>query len=112
MAFYFPNALESIWQIPLYFLVVLIAANIISSITLAIYSIYLHPLRNFKCPRLWIAFPLFRSFAQVRGQQDFQIRKYHNRYGPVVRIGPNELAFTSGQAWKDICAHGHAELPK
>ena len=41
-----------------------------------------------------------------------RIRDFHNRYGPRVRIAPNELTFTSGQAWKDIYAHGHAELPK
>lgn len=26
----------------------------------------------------------------------------HQKYGPVVRIGPNSLSFTGSQAWKDI----------
>ena len=36
------------------------------------------------------------------------------RYGPVVRIGPSELAFTTAEAWKDVYGnHGAgAENPK
>jgi cytochrome P450 len=28
--------------------------------------------------------------------------KLHEKYGPVVRVGPNQLSFTGSQAWKDI----------
>ncbi|KAJ3578918.1 hypothetical protein NPX13_g1649 [Xylaria arbuscula] len=37
------------------------------------------------------------------------------RYGPIVRIGPNELAFSSPEAWRDIYGHkkvGEIEFPK
>jgi cytochrome P450 len=30
------------------------------------------------------------------------VKEFHARYGPVVRIAPNELAFTSPEAWQDI----------
>lgn len=29
----------------------------------------------------------------------------HDKYGPVVRIGPNHLSFTDLRAWKDIYGH-------
>jgi cytochrome P450 len=29
----------------------------------------------------------------------------HEKYGPVVRISPNELSFTTGQAWKTLYGH-------
>ena len=32
----------------------------------------------------------------------FKVKEFHARYGPVVRIAPNELAFTSPDAWQDI----------
>ncbi|XDG06942.1 hypothetical protein ABKA04_006557 [Annulohypoxylon sp. FPYF3050] len=43
------------------------------------------------------------------------MRKLHAKYGPVVRITPNELAYCDPQAWKDIYGHrsgGAPELPK
>ena len=33
------------------------------------------------------------------------MRDLHDRYGPVVRIAPNELAFNDTTAWKDIYGH-------
>lgn len=41
-------------------------------------------------------------------------KKLHDRYGSVVRVSPNELAFNSVQAWEDIYGHrpGHANMHK
>jgi cytochrome P450 len=33
------------------------------------------------------------------------IHELHTKYGPVVRIAPNNLSFINPQAWKDIYAH-------
>jgi len=33
------------------------------------------------------------------------MRELHERYGPVVRIAPDELAFSDAAAWKDIYGH-------
>jgi cytochrome P450 len=35
----------------------------------------------------------------------FEIKNLHERYGPIVRITPNELSFTDPAAWKDIYGH-------
>lgn len=43
------------------------------------------------------------------------MKNLHAKYGPVVRISPNELAFSDPQAWKDIYGHrsnGEPELAK
>ena len=32
-------------------------------------------------------------------------RRLHDKYGPVVRLSPNELCFNSAQAWNDIYGH-------
>lgn len=41
-------------------------------------------------------------------------RKIHEKYGPVIRLSPNELAFTSAAAWQDIYGHrnGRQDLNK
>lgn len=55
-----------------------------------------------------------RALYQFRGRLPFHVADLHRRYGPVVRIAPNELAFSSPQAWRDIYAYkpGQEEIFK
>lgn len=51
----------------------------------------------------------------MRGELPFHVTNLHTKYGPVVRIAPNELAFCDPQAWKDIYGHkqrDQEEFPK
>ncbi|KAF3798974.1 Cytochrome P450 monooxygenase aclL [Colletotrichum gloeosporioides] len=36
------------------------------------------------------------------GRQPYEMLKLHQKYGPVVRVAPNELSFNTAQSWKDI----------
>lgn len=84
-------------------------------IGLALYNTFLHPLRSFPGPRIHAATKLAMAYYNVVGTLPFHIKSLHDRYGPVVRIAPNELAFCSPQAWKDIYSHrtaGQAEFSK
>ncbi|KAF4540655.1 Cytochrome p450 protein [Lasiodiplodia theobromae] len=56
--------------------------------------------------------PILSSLTQVpywyhciRGDQIYWIHQLHQKYGPVVRVNPNELSYTDGRAWKDIFGH-------
>jgi len=46
-------------------------------------------------------FPLWASYA--RGTQHEDLHKLHQKYGPVVRVTPNFVCFTSAQALKGVC---------
>ncbi|KAI2643132.1 putative cytochrome P450 monooxygenase [Xylaria nigripes] len=46
--------------------------------------------------------PFPRDRRHVDGTLPFVVRKLHKRYGPIVRIAPDELVFCSTQAWQDI----------
>lgn len=35
----------------------------------------------------------------------FHVHAFHQKYGPVVRVAPNELVYIDPQAWKDIYGH-------
>lgn len=50
----------------------------------------------------------------MRGTLPFDMLELHKRYGDVVRIAPDELAFSHPDAWKDIMGHkkGEQELGK
>ncbi|KAF7585651.1 hypothetical protein BBP40_010354 [Aspergillus hancockii] len=77
-----------------------------------IWYIYLHPLRRIPGPKSWIIFPILRHISAIRGRFDIDMRQIHTQYGAAVRFGPNEVSFTTPEAWKDIYGHGHAQLPK
>jgi hypothetical protein len=66
----------------------------------AIYNIYFHPLSKFPGPKLWAASPIPISWHMILGDSGFTYRKLNEKYGDVVRIAPDELAFTSAAAVK------------
>ena len=50
----------------------------------------------------------------LKGRLPMETRKLHDRYGPVVRLSPNELAFNTHQAFQDVYGHrnGRKDLEK
>lgn len=55
---------------------------------------------------------LYKAF---KGTLPFDMLDLHKKYGPVVRIAPNELAFADPAAWNDIQGHrtkGQLEFEK
>ncbi|KAF2011043.1 cytochrome P450 [Aaosphaeria arxii CBS 175.79] len=91
---------------------ILVASLCIATIFLyAFYNVYLHPLRSYPGPRLWCAFRLPYVVSVQRGKIHTQLTAFHGKYGPVVRIAPNELSYADGAAWKDIYASRPGHLP-
>lgn len=52
---------------------------------------------------------MFRHVAAMRGELDWSLKSFHEKYGDVVRFSPEELSFTDEQAWRDI--YGHKSVP-
>lgn len=73
---------------------------------------FFHPLSSFKGPLLWRVFRFPFIKALVGGNLPHQVRSLHEKYGPVVRVGPDELSFTDPAAWKDIYAKGFLRAPQ
>ncbi|KAI1158681.1 cytochrome P450 [Nemania serpens] len=78
----------------------------------ALYNAFMHPLRKFPGPIANRMFAIPRALHQINGDLPFHVAELHNRYGPVVHVAPNELAFSSPQAWRDIYGHKKTEFPK
>ncbi|KAH9897354.1 cytochrome P450 ClCP1 [Xylariomycetidae sp. FL2044] len=72
-----------------------------------LYNIFLHPLRSFPGPLSHKISRVPGVYHNYHGTLPYHITSLHARYGPVVRISPNELAFADPQAWKDIYGHRH-----
>lgn len=83
-----------------------------------IYNLYFHPLARFPGPILWRATRLAYVIRMNQGKLAFDLLDIYAKYGPIVRIAPNELAFSEPEAWKEIyghrvgAAHGAEEMDK
>lgn len=66
------------------------------------YRLTLHPLANVPGPKLaaisniWYAYQARNGYAHLLG------KTLHEQYGPVVRVGPNELWFNTKEAFDAI----------
>lgn len=45
------------------------------------------------------------AYKVIAGTLPFDMLDLHNRYGDVVRVAPNELAFLDEKTWQDIMGH-------
>ncbi|OQV03600.1 hypothetical protein CLAIMM_08622 [Cladophialophora immunda] len=75
-----------------------------------IYRVYFHPLSRFPAPFVNKFSPVPAILSLLRGRMGMDIKTLHDKYGPVVRISPNELSFNGSQAWEDIYGYRHGRL--
>lgn len=46
-----------------------------------------------------------------KGNLHRRMKKFHDVYGPIVRLAPNELSYIDSRAWKDIYGNRPGHLP-
>ncbi|OCK73084.1 cytochrome P450 [Lepidopterella palustris CBS 459.81] len=70
----------------------------------AIYRLYLHPLAKFPGPKLAAVTHLYEAYYDVlkKGRYVFEFERMHNKYGPIVRIGPNELHIRDSEYYNTL----------
>ncbi|KAF2187920.1 cytochrome P450 [Zopfia rhizophila CBS 207.26] len=67
-----------------------------------LHDLYLHPLRHVPGPK-WAAFSDLRYAVNLlRGRAVTDILQLHQKYGPVVRVAPDEVSFTTADSLKSI----------
>lgn len=72
------------------------------SSALAIYRLWFAPLSRFPGPRRTALTRLWIIYHEFRGTRTVVLDKLHAKYGPVVRVAPNEVSFNDAQGLKDI----------
>lgn len=70
--------------------------------TIACYRACLHPLSHVPGPRLAALSSAWYAYHVRHGRMLPLATTLHRRYGPVVRVGPNELWFNSKDAFRLI----------
>lgn len=81
----------------------LVTLFILTVLSYPLYALYLHPLRNYPGPKLAAITRLPYWIACLKGDQVRWTYELHQKYGPVVRFGPDDLSYSDGKAWGDIC---------
>ena len=78
------------------------------------YNLYLHPLAKIPGPCTWSASRIPFIRALTKGTIVHDIEKPHRKYGPILRIAPNEITFSKAEAWTDIFTirRGDQQFPK
>lgn len=77
-----------------------------------IYNIYFHPLAAFPGPISRKASRLPWTLSMLNNRSIYEINDLHNKYGPVVRIAPEELSVQDLHVWRDIMGGGNSDIPK
>ena len=67
-----------------------------------VYRLYFHPCAKFPGPKLNGITPIPSIVSLLKGRLPLEEKKMHDKYGPVVRVGPTVLSFNTPQAWEDI----------
>ncbi|KAK1976428.1 oxoglutarate/iron-dependent oxygenase [Colletotrichum cereale] len=94
--------------------VTLAAAFSLYLFVLAVYRLYFHPLAKFPGPKI-AALTVWYEFyfdGIKRGRYTFQIQRMHEKYGPVVRISPNELHVNEPSFIDELYAGGGKKRDK
>ncbi|KAL4901235.1 cytochrome P450 [Aspergillus multicolor] len=77
-------------------------AVISSYLAAAVYNLYFHPLKAYPGPRYAAASRLPITYVTMIGKSAIWAHRLHERYGPVVRVAPDELSYADSRAWNDI----------
>lgn len=101
---FIPSSLQA-WTAlsPLRVAIVFWYIYIVYRIILNFYNAFFGPLSKFPGPKLRAFTILPEIISSVTGNDNKDRPALHNKYGPVVRVGPHMLSFAGGDdIWKDI----------
>ncbi|OTA98779.1 hypothetical protein M426DRAFT_102820 [Hypoxylon sp. CI-4A] len=106
----FQNLISDISSQPSIITTIILGGISLYAISRAIFLFYFHPLSKFPGPRIAAVSNIWYAYHWLSGRYPWAIEDVLRKYGPVVRIAPNELAFFTPQAFEDIYAPHNKNL--
>ena len=76
-----------------------------------VYNIFFSPLRNIPGPFLAKVTTKWLTLNEISGNRSELVAKQHEKYGPIVRLGPDELSFSDPSCIKELYLQG-SKFPK
>ncbi|KAI0181795.1 benzoate 4-monooxygenase cytochrome P450 [Hypoxylon sp. FL1284] len=71
-------------------------------ITKAIYNVFIHPLAPVPGPKLYAISPIPMSLSRAQGWAPYKFAELHEKYGPIVRVGPDEVSCAGPSDFKEV----------
>lgn len=87
----------------------IVISALVLVITIIIYRLVFHPLAGIPGPKLAAVSNIWHAYHVKNGRMVHLGKTLHRQYGPVVRVGPNEVWFNSKEACQTI--YGKVLLP-
>jgi hypothetical protein len=83
-----------------------VLAYVVFLIARVFYRLYFHPLSRFPGPRIAAATSWYEAYYEIvlKGQYSKQISKLHDKYGPIVRVTPDELHIRDPYFYEQVYA--------
>ncbi|KAI1335136.1 cytochrome P450 3A13 [Xylariaceae sp. FL0016] len=91
---------------------ILLAAAGLSLAVAYVWQCFSSPLRKLPGPKASLFSSWILKYHEFRAHRTQYVHRLHLRYGPVVRIAPNEVAFVSMEAIKEIYGSGGSGYDK
>lgn len=97
-------------------LAVIVGVFVLRSLSLSIYDVFFGPLSKYPGPKIRAFSILPKAWTIYTGNEGKHYVELHQKYGPVVRVGPTELSYVgNANSFKDIYGHrksGEASIIK
>lgn len=87
-------------------------ASAVALLSIALYRLFLAPLARLPGPALSALTRLPLIFVEFTGRRSAWIHALHVKYGPVVRVAPDEVSFATREAAKEIYTSGGSGYDK
>ncbi|KAG7104331.1 Cytochrome monooxygenase AKT7 like protein [Verticillium longisporum] len=78
------------------------AAAALYTIILIVYRIFFHPLAKYPGPLIAKVTDAYQLYHAWKGDRHLEFWRMHEKYGKIVRFGPNSVSFNSNTALKEI----------
>ncbi|KAI4861351.1 cytochrome P450 [Hypoxylon rubiginosum] len=78
------------------------ASALIYVVGLVVYRLFFHPLAKYPGPFIAKITDAYQLYHAWKGDRHLEFWRLHERYGKIVRFGPNSVSFNSNTALKDI----------
>jgi len=81
----------------------------------SVYRLWFSPLAKFPGPKLAALTTLYEFYYDLiskgGGQMTFQVKRLHEQYGPIVRVGPNEVHIDDPDFYNTVYTKHTAQRP-
>ncbi|KID98174.1 Cytochrome P450 family protein, partial [Metarhizium majus ARSEF 297] len=84
------------------YLGLLAGAGLLYAFGLVVYRVFFHPLAKYPGPFLAKITDAYQLYHAYKGDRHLEFWRMHQKYGKVVRFGPNSVSFNSNQSLKEI----------